>query len=279
MFSMTCYDLHTHSSTSDGSLAPEVLVQRAIEQQVDVLALTDHDGVEGIDTALQTAAETELTLIPGVEISVSWGKQTVHIVGLNIDHHHYTLREGLYQLRQYRLQRAKEIAHRLAKAGIDGAFEGASQYASPVMLGRVHFAKFLVEQNHAKDIHDVFKRFLVRNKPGYVPGEWTDLEQALQWINGAGGHAVVAHPARYRMTATKRKRLLAEFSELGGVGIEVVSGRQHPEEVKVMAKLANDYNLLASCGSDFHSPEAWNELGKMSKLPSNVEPIWTRWAQ
>lgn len=274
---MTCYDLHTHSSASDGSLSPEILVQRAIEQNVDVLALTDHDGVEGLDQAIQAAATTQLTVIPGVEISVSWGNQTFHIVGLNIDHKHEALQQGLYELRQYRVERAKEIARRLAKAGIDNAFEGASRYASPVMLGRVHFAKFLVEHHHAKDIQDVFKRFLVRNKPGYVPGEWTSLEQAVNWINAAGGQAVVAHPARYKMTATKRRRLLAEFCELGGVGLEVVSGRQHPEEIKVLAKLTNEFNLLASCGSDFHSPNEWSELGQITTLPSNVEPIWTRW--
>lgn len=278
MVRMTCYDLHTHSTASDGSLSPELLINRAIEQGVEVLALTDHDGVEGIDEAMSAARNTDLTLISGVEISVSWGNQTVHIVGLNIDHQNEALREGLAQLRQYRVGRAKEIAQRLEKAGISGAYEGASQYASPVMLGRVHFAKFLVENNYAKDIRDVFKRYLVRNKPGYVPGEWTSLKQAVEWINQAGGQAVIAHPARYKMTATKRRRLLTEFKQVGGVGLEVASGRQHPEEVKVLAKLANDFDLLASCGSDFHSPDNWSELGLISHLPSTVEPVWTRWA-
>lgn len=274
---MTCYDLHTHSSASDGNLLPIDLVARAVDKGVDVLALTDHDGVEGIEAAIKAAQQHQLTLVSGVEISVTWGGQTVHIVGLNVDHRNEQLRLGLDSLRAYRVGRAKEIAHRLAKAGIEGALEGASQYASPVMLGRVHFAKFLVEHKHAKDIPDVFKRYLVRNKPGYVPGEWASLEQAVGWINQAGGQAVIAHPARYKMTATKRRRLLTEFKQLGGAGLEVVSGRQHPEEVKMLAKLANDYELLASCGSDFHSPDSWSDLGQISSLPSTVNPIWTTW--
>jgi predicted metal-dependent phosphoesterase TrpH len=146
------------------------------------------------------------------------------------------------------------------------------------MLGRVHFAKFLVDKGHAKNINDVFKRYLVRNKPGYVSGEWATLAQAVNWINGAGGQAVIAHPARYKMTATKLRRLITEFKELGGVGLEVVSGRQHPEEIKILAKLANDFNLLASCGSDFHSPDnTWVELGRLPELPSSVNPIWKKW--
>lgn len=275
---MTCYDLHTHSSASDGNLPPEELIARAVDKGVDVLALTDHDGVEGITAAIDAAKQHEINLIAGVEISVTWSGLTVHIVGLNIDHGNEQLQAGLYDLRQYRVGRAKEIAQRLEKAGITGAFEGASQYASPVMLGRVHFAKFLVANNHAKDIPDVFKRYLVRNKPGYVHGEWASLEQAVTWIRQAGGQAVIAHPARYKMTATKRRRLLTEFKQLGGVGLEVVSGRQHPEEVKVLAKLANDFDLMASCGSDFHSPDSWSDLGQTSSLPESVKPIWTAWA-
>jgi hypothetical protein len=275
---MTCYDLHSHSTVSDGSLSPEHLVARAIDQGVDVLALTDHDGTEGITAAQAAAQGTKLSLVTGVEISVTWGSSTIHILGLKVDHKNAALQKGLEKIRDYRKERAVKIAERLEKSGISGAYEGASQYASPVMLGRVHFAKFLVDKGHAKNINDVFKRYLVRNKPGYVSGEWATLAQAVNWINGAGGQAVIAHPARYKMTATKLRRLITEFKELGGVGLEVVSGRQHPEEIKILAKLANDFNLLASCGSDFHSPDnTWVELGRLPELPSSVNPIWKKW--
>ncbi len=273
---MTCYDLHSHSTASDGSLTPEALVARAIDKGVDVLALTDHDGTEGLIAAQQAAVGTDLTLIAGVEISVTWAKGTVHIIGLNIDPNNTVLQQGLTEMRDFRVGRAQEIAKRLDKAGISGALEGAKKYASEVMLGRLHFAKFLVEQGHAKDISNVFKRYLVRNKPGYVPGEWASLSDAVHWITAAGGQAVIAHPARYKMTATKRRRLITDFKDEGGTGFEVVSGRQHPEEVKNLAKLAQQFELLASCGSDFHTPDnTWVELGHLAPLPESCTPIWS----
>ena len=275
---MTCYDLHSHSTASDGALSPEDLIARAIAQGVDVLALTDHDGTEGIAKAQQASQNTELTLIPGVEISVTWGGGTVHIIGLNVDVDNATLQQGLMEMRTFRIDRAAKMAERLEKAGITGALDGARKYASDVMLGRLHFAQFLVEQGHAKNISDVFKRFLVRNKPGYVPGEWASLTNAVTWITAAGGQAVIAHPARYKMTATKLRRLITDFKFAGGVGIEVVSGRQHPEEVKNLARLAEQFELLASCGSDFHTPDnTWVELGQLAALPQSCVPIWTTW--
>ncbi len=275
---MTQYDLHSHSTASDGALSPTALVARAIEHGVDVLALTDHDGTEGIEEAQLAAKSAEITLIQGVEISVTWGGTTVHILGLNLDSSNAELQAGLKSMRDFRVSRADKIAAGLEKVGIHGALEGASKYASDVMLGRLHFAQFLVEAGYAKSVNDVFKRYLVRNKPGYVAGQWSSLEQAVAWINAAGGQAVIAHPARYKMTATKLKRLISEFKTLGGVGLEVVSGRQHPEEVKRLAKLAEQFELLASCGSDFHTPENdWVELGNLSALPSNCTPIWTTW--
>ncbi|PHS24233.1 MAG: phosphatase [Methylophaga sp.] len=273
---MTCYDLHSHSTASDGSLSPEALIARAIEHDVDVLALTDHDGTEGIAAAQQAAQSTDLTLIAGVEISVTWGNGTVHILGLNIDPEDTELQQGLAEMRDFRVGRAQEIAKRLDKAGIPGALEGAKKYASEIMLGRLHFAKFLVEHNYAKNVQDVFKRYLVRGKPGYVPGQWSTLADAVAWINVAGGQAAIAHPARYKITATKLRRLITDFKEAGGVGFEVVSGRQHVEEVKHLARLADKFELFASCGSDFHTPDSWAELGKLSPLPESCTPIWTQ---
>ena len=274
---MTCYDLHSHSTASDGSLSPTELVARAIEHNVDVLALTDHDGTEGIVEAQCAAQGSPLRLISGVEISVTWTNTTVHIVGLDIDHNNKILQQGLTTMRNIRVTRAQEIAKRLNKAGIPDALAGAKKYASEVMLGRLHFAKFLVEYGYAKNTNAVFKKYLVRNKPGYVPGEWASLEEAVSWITAAGGQAVIAHPARYKMTATKRRRLITEFKAAGGIGFEVVSGRQHPEEVKTLATLAQQFELLASVGSDFHTPDnEWVELGVLSTLPSSCKPIWTR---
>lgn len=275
---MTCYDLHTHSSASDGSLTPKDLVTRAVQHEVDVLALTDHDGTEGIAEAQLAAKTAGLTLISGVEISATWGKSNVHIVGLNIDKNNAALQDGLTELRNYRVWRAQQIAKHLEQAGIHGALEGASRYASPVMLGRLHFAQFLVEKGYADSLNSVFKRYLVKNKPGYVTSSWASLKQATGWIQQAGGQAVIAHPARYKMTASKLKRLLSEFKDYGGVGLEVVSGRQHPEEIKTLANYANNFSLLASCGSDFHSPEnAWIELGRLNPMPESVIPIWSTW--
>lgn len=275
---MTCYDLHSHSNASDGVLTPTALVERAIQQNVDVLALTDHDGTEGLAEAKQAANGTDIKLISGVEISANWNHKTVHIIGLNIDEANENLQKGLSEIRTYRAERAKEIANRLAKVGIHGSYEGAQKFASEVMLGRLHFAQFLVENGHAKDLNDVFKRYLVRNKPGYVPGKWATLEQAVNWITQAGGQAVIAHPARYKLTATKLRYLTTEFKQLGGVGLEVVSGRQHPEEVKTLARLAEKMEMYASCGSDFHSPDnQWVELGSLTMMPTNTQPIWSSW--
>jgi predicted metal-dependent phosphoesterase TrpH len=259
-------------------LTPTALVERAIQQNVDVLALTDHDGTEGLAEAKQAANGTDIKLISGVEISANWNHKTVHIIGLNIDEANENLQKGLSEIRTYRAERAKEIANRLAKVGIHGSYEGAQKFASEVMLGRLHFAQFLVENGHAKDLNDVFKRYLVRNKPGYVPGKWATLEQAVNWITQAGGQAVIAHPARYKLTATKLRYLTTEFKQLGGVGLEVVSGRQHPEEVKTLARLAEKMEMYASCGSDFHSPDnQWVELGSLTMMPTNTQPIWSSW--
>lgn len=276
---MTHYDLHCHSTASDGALTPQDLVKRAVAQGVEVLALTDHDGTEGIIAAQQVADELPIQLIHGVEISVTWHHKTFHIVGLNIDITNPELQAGLAALRSYRLQRAQLIAKRLEQVGIAGAFEGARHYASETMLGRLHFAQFLVDAGHAKDTKDVFKRYLVRGKPGYVPGDWVDLASAVKWITASGGQAVIAHPARYKMTRSQFRKLLTDFIVCGGVAIEVCSGNQHGDEVKHLAAVAKEFNLLASCGSDFHSPEqSWTELGRISALPSSVTPIWSLWS-
>ena len=274
----TQYDLHSHSIASDGTLTAVQLVRRAREQGVDVLALTDHDTTAGLDEARPEAARCGLSLVNGVEISVSWAHDTIHLVGLNIDPVAPELGEGLKSLRKFRRWRAEEIGRRLAKKGVPGACEGARQLAGEQIVGRTHFARFLLAEGYARSLRDAFRRFLVRGKPGHVPGQWADLEAAVSWVRSAGGQTVVAHPARYRMTNTKLKVLLGEFRDCGGVGIEVVSGSHSADDCRYMARLANELGLLGSRGSDYHGPEnAWVELGRMAELPADVVPIWSRW--
>ena len=272
------FDLHSHSIASDGTLSPTELVQRAHAQGVDVLALTDHDGTGGLEEAGLVARELGLQFVAGVEISVSWNGVTFHIVGLNIDPSHTGLQAGLSKLRSFREERAEEISLRLAKHGIEGALEGAKAFASGQILGRTHFARFLVEQGHAKDMRKVFKKFLVHNRPGYVSGEWATLEDALSWIHDSGGQAVIAHPARYRLSATRLRQFMQEFKDAGGDGLEVVSGSHSAGDVQGMAQYAKRFELLASCGSDYHGPEQpWIELGKLPALPEGCTPIWQNW--
>lgn len=272
------YDLHSHSQASDGTLTATGLVQRACSAGVDVLALTDHDSVDGLAEARAAAKDLPLHLIAGVEISVTWNNQTIHILGLNLDPDNMALRTGLISLQTFRDWRAEEIGRRLDKAGIEGAYAGARRLASGRIVSRTHFAHFLVEQGRARSVRDVFKKFLVRNKPGYVPGEWTTLNEAVSWIRGAGGVAVVAHPARYGLTGSKLRRLLVDFKACGGTAIEVVSGSHTADDVHRMAGIARSLDLKASRGSDYHGPEnPWIELGRIAILPDGCVPVWDDW--
>lgn len=272
------YDLHSHSLASDGTLSPSALVERAAAAGVDVLALTDHDETGGIAEAQQAARREGITVVPGVEISVTWSRQTVHVVGLRIDPASSPLQQGLERLREFRNWRAEEMGRRLAKHGIGGAFEAAREKARGRIISRTHFAHFLTEEGHAPSVRDVFKKFLKPGKPGHVSGEWASLEEALGWIHGAGGQAVIAHPARYTMTASKRRKLFGEFAELGGEALEVVSGSHSRGDNFSMAHLAKMFGLKASAGSDFHGPEnPWVELGRLEPLPEGATPIWSDW--
>jgi len=275
---MLKYDLHSHSIASDGSLTPGALVARAKSQGVDVLALTDHDVVDGLQEAAQSAVRHGIQLIAGVEVSVTWNGTTIHVVGLGIDPDNESLLRGLSELRQFRDQRAETIASRLAEKGIDGALEGAKSFASGAIISRTHFAHFLVNAGYAKNVRDVFKRYLVKNKPGYVAGSWASLDQAVAWITGAGGQAVIAHPARYKLSATKLRQLLEAFRLFGGIGLEVVSSSHSESECALMGRYATQYGLLASCGSDYHGPEqTWAELGRIPPMPEECTPIWHQW--
>ncbi|MBI1423141.1 MAG: PHP domain-containing protein [Gammaproteobacteria bacterium] len=275
------YDLHAHTTASDGTLTPTALVETAVRCGIQVLAVTDHDITAGLAEAQDAATQRGVGLVPGIEISVTWAHQTIHIVGLQIDPDCRVLQEGLAKLHAFRVWRAEEIARRLEKARIPGSLDAAKSYAGGKIISRTHFARFLVAQGYAKDMKQVFKRYLVRNKPGYVPGEWADLEEALQWIHQAGGLAVLAHPARYPLSGQRLRQLLTAFREAGGVGLEVVSGSHSQGDILRFAELAAHYGFYASRGSDYHGPEnAYADPAYLPALPPQCRPIWThaQWA-
>jgi predicted metal-dependent phosphoesterase TrpH len=261
-------------------LSPAEVVARAAANGVHVLALTDHDDVTGIAAAQAAADEAGLMLIPGVEISVSWGGQTVHIVGLRIDPQHPELAAGLYDIRLGRIERARRMGDDLARSGIVGAYEGAYGYAvNKQMVGRTHFARWLVAQGHAPDIRAAFRRFLTRGNPGYVEHEWTTLENAVGWIRASGGMAVIAHPGRYAFNARELHLLLDAFRTLGGEGIEVITGSHHPSEYGKFADLARAFGLKASRGADFHAPDEGIDIGRLPALPHYCQPVWQGWPE
>jgi len=268
-------DLHSHSTISDGTLSPTDLLAHASKQEVDVLALTDHDSVAGLDEATEAAKQHGIKLINGVEISTSWNGQTIHMVGLGIDPTYQPLLDGLDAICDYRGWRAEEIGRRLAKKRIEGAYEGAKSFANGALIARTHYARFLVDAGYCKDIREVFKKYLVRGKPGYVPGKWAEIEEAVSWVRGAGGIPIIAHPARYRITAGRLRKLLAEFKSAGGLGMEVVSGSHNADECQTMAAHAKRAGLFASQGSDYHGPEnPWVELGRLIPMPDGCETVW-----
>jgi 3',5'-nucleoside bisphosphate phosphatase len=273
------YDLHCHSTASDGLLAPAEVVRRAAGNGVGVLALTDHDEISGLAEARAQATEAGLRFIEGVEVSVSWGGTTIHIVGLNIDPGNVQLRRGLQAIREGRAERAKRIAQDLARAGIPGSLEGAYAYVeNPKLIGRTHFARFLVEKRYVSDVRSAFQHYLVSGKPGYVPHQWASLEQALGYIKAGTGLAVVAHPGRYKLTRTEMRKFLGEFKDGGGAGIEVVTSSHTAEQCLEYAMLAKEFGLLASRGSDFHGPgESRVDLGMLPGLSADLKPIWHDW--
>ncbi len=273
-------DLHCHSNVSDGMLSPAEVVARAAANGVHALALTDHDDVAGLDAARAAADKAGVALIPGVEISVSWGGQTVHIVGLRIDPAHPELAVGLAGIRVGRIERARRMGDDLARSGIAGAYEGAYDYAvNKQMVGRTHFARWLVAQGHASDMRSAFRRFLTRGNPGYVEHQWTTLESAVSWIRASGGMAVIAHPGRYAFTARELHLLLDDFRTLGGEGIEVITGSHHPSEYGKFADLARAFGLKASRGADFHAPGEGIDIGRLPALPHYCQPVWLGWPE
>ena len=274
------YDLHCHSTASDGALSPRELVARAAENAVTTLALTDHDTVSGLVEAKIHADLLSIRLINGIEISAQWEKQCLHIVGLNIDPQHEALQKTIYSAQVMRQERAEKIALKLEKKGIHGALL-AIQNAMGDDVGlitRTHFASFLVSHFHVATPQEAFDRYLGDGKSAYVSTTWTPLETVIQTIQAAGGIPIIAHPLRYKLTATRMKKLLGAFKNMGGQAIEVVTGRYNPDEMRILANYANQFELAGSVGSDFHSPtNQWIDLGRVAPLPPLVKPVWELW--
>ncbi|MBI5781072.1 MAG: PHP domain-containing protein [Rhodocyclales bacterium] len=269
-------DLHCHSLVSDGVLTPAEVVRRAAANGVTLLSLTDHDETAGCASAEAEARVWGISFVPGVEISVSFADETIHVVGLGVDPDDAALSEGLQRVRSGRDARARRIAEELERCGIHGAWEGALRLAkNPALVSRAHFARYLVSLGLMRSVSEVFQYYLARGKPGYVAHEWAVLEEAISWIRGAGGVAVLAHPARYRLSAAQFEELLRRFDEAGGAAVEVSSGSHGPDDVRRWAHVARHWGFAASLGSDFHAPdESPVDLGAAPALPPDLTPVW-----
>lgn len=255
------------------------MAARAHANGVQLWALTDHDETSGLAQAREAARAHNMAFIPGVEISVTWAQHTVHILGLGIDESNEHLNAGLADIRAGRTVRAREMANRFEQLGIPGAYEGALPYAAnPALISRTHFARFLVEKGYCANMQAVFEKYLGDGKPVSVPMHWSTLEQAVDWITGAGGRAIVAHPGRYDYTPLQFGAFFSQFKDIGGAGIEVVTGSHRPDQYAEYAQVARHYGFLASCGSDFHSPtEGKLDLGGVPALPADLTPVWHDW--
>jgi predicted metal-dependent phosphoesterase TrpH len=269
-------DLHCHSTVSDGTLTPEEVARRAHANGVQLWALTDHDELGGQHQAAAAAQALGMDYLAGVEISVTFAGETVHIVGLGVDPDDEALLQGLAHTRGGRGRRAQEMAEGLARAGIPGAYDGALQFVgNPELISRTHFARWLVETGHCHDTGEVFRRYLIEGKPGFVPHRWAGLGEAVRWITGALGLAVIAHPARYKFTPTEEYALFSEFKAHGGQGVEVLTGAHGVADAAKYADMAREFGLVASRGSDFHSPdESHCDLGSLPDLPGSLTPVW-----
>ena len=269
-------DLHCHSNMSDGALTPNELIDLAIERGVDMLSITDHDTLDAY--AHTTTVPSGLKLIPGIELSSRWRKQGIHIVGLNIDLANEAMVSAVNQQSKVREQRAQEISNRLGRLGFDNCLEGAQRFAHN-QIGRPHFAEHLIAIGAVKNANEAFKKYLGAGKVGDIKEHWPDIDTVVQWIRQAGGVAVLAHPSKYKMTRTKLTALISDFKDAGGEAMEVISGLQIPSVTRDLAKLCSQFDLLASCGSDFHCPgKKWAALGLISNLPETCNPVWDRWS-
>ena len=271
------FDLHTHSTASDGSLAPQELLSRAAANGVTCLSVTDHDTVDAY-AKLDDSSCPGVTVVPGIELSTNWAGRNIHVVGLNIDPNNNDLANGIRQQKLARLQRAEKIAARLEKKGMDNPLEEVTKLANGANIGRPHFARYLVDKGIVTDFRQAFQKYLGNGKAGDVRQFWSPMEDIIEWILAAGGTAVLAHPAHYKLTNTRLRLLAEDFISAGGQALEIVSGIQTKQLTDKLMRLCDDLQLMASCGSDFHTPgNSWSEVGKFTRLPANCRPVWENW--
>jgi len=270
-------DLHTHTTASDGGLDPKELIKRAKKYSLDMLSITDHDTLSAYEN-LSNYSSANITLVPGIEFSTQWRSQEIHVIGLNIDLFSSVLKEGVIIQQQYRVERAERIADKLVSLGIDDPLPRVREIASNKNIGRLHFAQHLIETGHVRDFNQAFDKYLRKGKPAYYKQCWSALAEIIEWIKSAGGTSILTHPAKYKLTRTKLLELVSDFCDAGGHGLEVVTGKQTAEIIGNLASLCEQRNLLASCGSDFHTPDlSWSELGQFPRLPELCIPVWESW--
>ncbi len=270
-------DLHLHSRASDGLLTPASLVAHAASCGVRVLALTDHDTLAGLDEAASAARALDVTFIRGIELSTSHDGHALHIVGLGLGSDTAMLDAIIGTTAGTRNTRAQEIADRLDRAGAPGTEALILAQRSTRLPTRMHFARALVQLGHVREPQQAFDRYLGRGGRAYVAGEWPSLAAGIAAIHAAGGVTVLAHPLRYTMSNGQRRRLAAEFRDLGGEAVEVATGGGSREQFEAGVSLALYSGLEGSAGSDFHDPAlAWNRPGRLAKLPASVRPVWRR---
>jgi predicted metal-dependent phosphoesterase TrpH len=268
-------DLHTHSNCSDGTLTPAELVSYAAAAGVNALALTDHDTVVGLDAAQAAAAQCNIVLVPGVEISASWRAQAIHVLGLWIDPVAVSLKSHLAAQTDLRRERMRKICARLGKLGLPGDKLLTTVQAFPGVPTRSHLAHALVAVGAVDNPDAAFRKYLGRGKAAHIAAEWPPLEEVVAWIVAAGGVAALAHPARYSLSSGARSKLVGDFAAAGGAALEVVTGANGAQHVELCTALAMAGGLQGSVGSDFHDPQhSWNPLGRSLKLPDCVTPIW-----
>ncbi|MCC2605580.1 PHP domain-containing protein [Planctobacterium marinum] len=273
-------DLHCHTYYSDGQLSPEELILRAHNMQLDALAITDHDTVAALDEAMAFQAQQKraLKIIPGIELSTGWHGFDIHILGLNIDREDSVFQQRLEQQAAARQERALAIAEKLAKCGLDDVYDAACRYAGKGQITRAHFARVMVEKGHVHNFDAAFKKYLGKGKRAHVSPRWISIDEAIQWIQEAGGSAVLAHPGHYDLSGKWLRRLIVYFKQAGGDGMEVCHPHLPPDRQRQMATYAQEYQLLASAGSDFHAPGRWTELGRHLNIPAHLTPVWHNWS-
>ena len=274
-------DLHCHSTASDGALSPATVVARAHERGVRVLALTDHDTLEGLPEAQQRAAELGLQLVNGIELSCTWGGATIHVLGYGFALDAPAIEAAVQSLHTGRWARAEEIDRRLARVGFTGCLQGARAVQQELgdsgnAPARPHFAEYLVRAGFVADRAEAFRKWLGAGKLGDVKQHWPSLAEVLATLRAADAWISLAHPAQYDFTRSKRRRLVGEFVSGGGHAIEVVNGLQPAEQVGTLAILAREFGMLVSAGSDFHAPGDWSELGMYRPVPDDLPPLWAR---